>query len=123
MNVIQDNAELLAENVRLLQQIQDEILKRKQELVLILQRKLCLFKKHLKKEEHLTRGVPPISVGSLGAGHVEGGELSIEVNQGSIPQRSRTSLARRTYSRQDKSDDSFEDAAPSSLPSRESSIP
>jgi hypothetical protein len=123
MNVIQDNAELLAENVRLLQQIQDEILKRKQELVLILQRKLCLFKKHLKKEEHLTRGVPPISVGSLGAGHVEGGELSIEVNQGSIPQRSRASLARRTYSRQDKSDDSFEDAAPSSLPSMESSIP
>jgi hypothetical protein len=45
----------------------NEILKLKQELVLILQRKLCLFKKHLKKEEHLTRGVPPISVGSLGA--------------------------------------------------------
>jgi hypothetical protein len=64
MNVIQDNAELLAENVRLLQQIQDEILKRKLELVLILQRKLRLFKKHLKKEEHLTRGVPPIRVGS-----------------------------------------------------------
>jgi hypothetical protein len=51
----------------------------KQELVLILQRKLRLFK-HLKKEEHLTRGVPPISGGSLGAGggaaHVEGWELS-----------------------------------------------
>jgi kinesin family member 2/24 len=73
MNVIQENAELLTEEGRLLQQIQgddvidydieayanrlDEILKRKHELVLILQRKLRLFKKHLKKEEHLSRGV------------------------------------------------------------------
>jgi hypothetical protein len=63
---------------------------------------------------------------------VEGGELSIEDNQGSIPQRSRASRARRTDSRQDKSDDSFEDETPieardaaplSSLPpSRESLV-
>jgi kinesin family member 2/24 len=73
MNVIQENAELLTEEGRLLQQIQgddvidydieayahrlDEILKRKHELILILQRKLRLFKKHLKKEEHLSKGV------------------------------------------------------------------
>jgi kinesin family member 2/24 len=73
MNVIQENAELLTEEGRLLQQIQgddvidydieayahrlDEILKRKHELILVLQRKLRLFKKHLKKEENLSRGV------------------------------------------------------------------
>ena len=76
MNVIQENAELLTEEGRLLQQIQgddvidydieayahrlDEILKRKHELILILQRKLRLFKKHLKKEEHLSRGVQKV---------------------------------------------------------------
>lgn len=73
MNVIQENAELLTEEGRLLQQIQgddvidydieayanrlDEILKRKYELIVILQKKLKLFKRHLKKEEHISRGV------------------------------------------------------------------
>lgn len=73
MNVIQENAELLTEEGRLLQQIQgddvidydieayanrlDEILKRKYELIIILQRKLRLFKKHLKKEENISRVV------------------------------------------------------------------
>ena len=73
MNVIQENAELLTEEGRLLQQIQgddvidydieayanrlDEILKRKYELIIILQRKLRLFKRHLKKEENISRGV------------------------------------------------------------------
>lgn len=73
MNVIQENAELLTEEGRLLQQIQgddvidydieayanrlDEILKRKYQLIVILQKKLKLFKRHLKKEEHISRGV------------------------------------------------------------------
>lgn len=70
MGVIQENAELLTEEGRLLQQIQgadvqdydidayaarlDQILRRKQELIGDLQRKLAMFRKHLKKEEKIS---------------------------------------------------------------------
>jgi kinesin family protein 2/24 len=70
MSVIQENAELLTEEGRLLQQIQgddvqdydidayadrlDEILKRKQALIDVLRDKLAAFKAHLKREEKVS---------------------------------------------------------------------
>lgn len=70
MGVIQENAELLTEEGRLLQQIQgsdvqdydidayalrlDQILRRKQDLIGELHRKLITFRKHLKKEEKIS---------------------------------------------------------------------
>ena len=64
MNIIQENAELLTEEGRLLQQIQSDdgdidayaarlenILDRKQELITILRGKLSAFRKQLIKEE------------------------------------------------------------------------
>ena len=73
MNVIQENAELLTEEGRLLQQIQgddvidydieayakrlDEILQRKQQLIELLQRRVKSFRKHLQREEKISRGV------------------------------------------------------------------
>jgi kinesin family protein 2/24 len=76
MSVIQENAELLTEEGRLLQQIQgenndidayaarlDQILKRKQELIAVLKEKLDHFRKSLQREEKesrriATKGVP-----------------------------------------------------------------
>lgn len=73
MNVIQENAELLTEEGRLLQQIQgedvidydidayaqrlDEILQRKQQLITLLQRRLKAFRRHLKREESVSKAV------------------------------------------------------------------
>ena len=73
MNVIQENAELLTEEGRLLQQIQgedvidydidsyaqrlDEILQRKQHLITLLQRRLKSFRRHLKREESVSKAV------------------------------------------------------------------
>ena len=67
MNTIQENAELLTEEGRLLQQIQsddndidayasrlDAILQRKQELITVLKDKLTIFRRALKKEEKLS---------------------------------------------------------------------
>ncbi len=70
MGVIQENAELLTEEGRLLQQIQgedvqdydidayasrlDEILRRKQHLITVLQEKLTTFRKHLTREEKIS---------------------------------------------------------------------
>jgi hypothetical protein len=73
MNVIQENAELLTEEGRLLQQIQgedvidydidayaqrlEEILQRKQQLITLLQRRLKAFRRHLQREESVSRAV------------------------------------------------------------------
>jgi kinesin family protein 2/24 len=67
MNIIQENAELLTEEGRLLQQIQSDdgdidayaarlenILDRKQELITILREKLSTFRKQLMKEEMIS---------------------------------------------------------------------
>lgn len=70
MNIIQENAELLTEEGRLLQQIQgddydidayasrlDAILKRKEELIHLLKAKLVAFRKQLAKEEMTSKRV------------------------------------------------------------------
>lgn len=73
MNVIQENAELLTEEGRLLQQIQgegvvdydidgyaqrlEEILQRKQQLVGLLQKRLKTFRRHLQREESQSRAL------------------------------------------------------------------
>lgn len=74
MNVIQENAELLTEEGRLLQQIQnddkdidayaarlDEILARKQTLITVLRAKLASFRECLKKEESVSSKVNKFS--------------------------------------------------------------
>jgi kinesin family protein 2/24 len=75
MNVIQENAELLTEEGRLLQQVQnddndmdayaarlDEILARKQTLITILRAKLATFRECLRKEESVSSKVKKLSV-------------------------------------------------------------
>lgn len=73
MNVIQENAELLTEEGRLLQQIQgdqvidydidayaarlQEILDRKTELITMLQSKLTSFRHHLQEEEYVSQRI------------------------------------------------------------------
>lgn len=75
MNVIQENAELLTEEGRLLQQIQnddhdidayaarlDGILARKQSLITVLRAKLTSFRECLNKEESVSSKVKKLSV-------------------------------------------------------------